>query len=87
VKDVLMHLPNSAVHDFLRHSLGAQPRYRAVLLVQNAVPPVALREMIDIEPGQLLPFDITMPPFEAPFVDIFRWQSDEPKVVQLWEAP
>ena len=29
-------------------------RYRAVMLVQNAVPPVAIREMVDIQPGQLL---------------------------------
>lgn len=88
VKDVLMHLPNAAVSSFLRSSLGAQrPRYRMVMLVQNSVPPVVnLRQMIDIEPGQLLPFDITGPPFEAPFVDVFRWESDEPKVVQLWEA-
>lgn len=87
VKDVLMHLPNYAVHRFLRNSIyAAMPRYRMVLLVQNEVPrAVNLRQMIDIEPGQLLPFDISQPPFQAPLVDIFRWQSDEPKVVQLWE--
>jgi len=88
VKDVLMHLPNAAVHSFLRSSIDVQPaRYRAVMLVQNSVPPVSIREMIDIDPGQLLPFNIAAPPFNAPFADTFRWESDEPKVVQLWEAP
>ncbi|CAJ1444026.1 unnamed protein product [Effrenium voratum] len=87
VKDVLMHLPNRAVHDFLQKSVNrSSPRYRAVMLVQNAVPPVAIREMVDIQPGQLLPFDITFPPFKAEgFETVFRWQSDEPKVVQLWK--
>ncbi|CAL1162639.1 unnamed protein product [Cladocopium goreaui] len=80
VKDVLMHLPNRAVHDFLAKSVNAKsPRYRAVMLVQNAIPPVAIREMVDIQPGQLLPFDITFPPFKAPFETVLRWQSDEPK--------
>lgn len=86
VKDVLMHLPNRAVHDFLAKSVnGKSPRYRAVMLVQNAIPPVAIREMVDIQPGQLLPFDITFPPFKAPFETVLRWQSDEPKVVQIWQ--
>eukprot|EP00933_Yihiella_yeosuensis_P009780 TRINITY_DN11588_c0_g4_i1.p1 TRINITY_DN11588_c0_g4~~TRINITY_DN11588_c0_g4_i1.p1 ORF type:complete len:145 (-),score=18.54 TRINITY_DN11588_c0_g4_i1:76-510(-) len=86
VKDVLMHLPNSAIHSFLRNNINASaPRWRMVMLVQNDVPPVAIREMIDIEPGQLLPFDISAPPFSAPFRKIFSWQSDEPKVVQIWE--
>lgn len=86
VKDVLMHLPNRAVHDFLAKSVNAEsPRYRAVMLVQNAIPPVAIREMVDIQPGQLLPFDITFPPFKAPFETVLRWQSDEPKVVQIWQ--
>mmetsp|Transcript_90869 Transcript_90869/g.231244 ORF Transcript_90869/g.231244 Transcript_90869/m.231244 type:complete len:411 (+) Transcript_90869:41-1273(+) len=86
VKDVLMHLPNAAVQEFLRNNVDmAFGRYRMVLLVQNSVPKtVNLRQMIDIEPGQLLPFDITAPPFNARFVDLFRWQSDEPKAVQLW---
>eukprot|EP00411_Alexandrium_monilatum_P016857 CAMPEP_0175250140 /NCGR_PEP_ID=MMETSP0093-20121207/35003_1 /TAXON_ID=311494 /ORGANISM="Alexandrium monilatum, Strain CCMP3105" /LENGTH=351 /DNA_ID=CAMNT_0016544383 /DNA_START=59 /DNA_END=1114 /DNA_ORIENTATION=+ len=88
VKDVLMHLPNAAVGSFLQSSISVAPaRYRYVLLVQNSVPPVNVREMIDIEPGQLLPFNIAAPPFNAAFVDVFKWQSDEPKVVQLWEAP
>eukprot|EP00930_Biecheleria_cincta_P008389 TRINITY_DN10981_c0_g1_i1.p2 TRINITY_DN10981_c0_g1~~TRINITY_DN10981_c0_g1_i1.p2 ORF type:complete len:147 (+),score=29.35 TRINITY_DN10981_c0_g1_i1:764-1204(+) len=87
VKDVLMHLPNSAIHSFLRQNVDpASPKYRAVLLVQNAMPAaVSIRQMMDIEPGQLLPFDITAPPFEAPFRTVFSWQSDQPKVVQLWE--
>lgn len=86
VKDVLMHLPNRAVHDFLAKSVNAKsPRYRAVMLVQNAIPPVAIREMVDIQPGQLLPFDITFPPFKAPFETVLHWQSDEPKVVQIWQ--
>jgi len=83
VKDVLMHLPTAAVHEFLQNNVD--PRYRFVLVVQNEVPPaVNLRQMVDIEPGQLLPFDIMRPPFEAPFVEVFRWLSDEPKTVQLW---
>ena len=66
VKDVLMHLPNRAVHSFLENSVNcSSPKYRAVMLVQNAVPPVAIRDMVDIEPGQLLPFDITLSPFKA----------------------
>jgi len=87
VKDVLMHLPNAAVESFLRSSVtGAAPKYRMILLVQNDVPPVPVRQMVDIEPGQLLPFDITAPPFSATgFRTIFRWKSDEMKVVQLWE--
>lgn len=86
VKDVLMHLPNAAIHQFIQNNLG--PRYRKVMVVQNEVPRgVHLRTLIDIEPGQLLPFDISAPPFAAPFVEVFRWQSDEPKVVQLWERP
>merc|ERR1712150_246767 len=68
VKDVLMHLPNRSIHSFLRQSIDAvAPKYRAVLLVQNEVPPVPIRQMLDIEPGQLLPFDISCPPFSAPF--------------------
>lgn len=112
VKDVLMHLPNRAVHSFLENSVECQiPKYRAVMLVQNAVPPVAIRDMVDIQPGQLLPFDITLSPFKAggyvyflslftsstsssrstvapfkaAFKTVLQWQSDEPKVVQLWE--
>ena len=88
VKDVLMHLPNRAVHEFLKNStsdlnslellslwksiatkwLGpgvGSSKYRYVMLVQNAVPPVAIRDMVDIQPGQLLPFDITLSPFKA----------------------
>jgi len=89
VKDVLMHLPNAAIHDFLQNSINVDsPRYRMVMLVQNAVPAsMPIRQMVDIEAGQLLPFNISGAPFEANFVDIFHWQSDEPKVVQLWEAP
>lgn len=88
VKDVLMHLPNAAILDFLQSSINVHPsRYRMVMLVQNAVPvSMPIRQMVDIEAGQLLPFNIAGPPFEANFVDIFHWQSDEPKVVQLWEA-
>jgi len=68
VKDVLMHLPNRAVYDFLGKSVNSKsPKYRVVMLVQNAVPPVAIREMVDIQPGQLLPFDITFRPFKASF--------------------
>jgi len=89
VKDVLMHLPNAAILDFLQSSINVHPsRYRMVMLVQNAVPvSMPIRQMVDIEAGQLLPFNIAGPPFKANFVDIFHWQSDEPKVVQLWEAP
>ncbi|CAE7424414.1 unnamed protein product [Symbiodinium natans] len=105
VKDVLMHLPNRAVHSFLKESVNSDaPKYRLVMpvpegeacgfldnaagkkLVQNEVPPVAIRDMVDIEPGQLLPFDISLPPFAARFEPVFRWKSDEPKVVQLWRA-
>lgn len=85
VKDVLMHLPNSDVQAFLRNNVeSARPRYQAVLLVQNSVP-MNLRQSIDIEPGQLLPFDICSPPFNAQFSTVLRWQSDEPKTIQLWE--
>jgi len=89
VKDVLMHLPNAAILDFLQSSINVHPsRYRMVMLVQNTVPvSMPIRQMVDIEAGQLLPFNIAGPPFKANFVDIFHWQSDEPKVVQLWEAP
>lgn len=84
VKDVLMHLPNAAIWEYLRNSVNArEPRYKVVMLVQNYVP-MDLRSNIDIEPGQFLPFDITQPPFSAPFDTIFRWQSDEPKTVQVW---
>lgn len=87
VKDVLMHLPNSSIARFLQSSVNQQmPKYRMVMLVQNSIPPVPIREMVDIEPGQLLPFDISLPPFSAPFRTIFQWQSDEPKVVQIWES-
>jgi len=86
VKDVLMHLPNAAIQAFLDRNINvAAPRYRAVLLVQNEVP-MNFRVMMDIEHGQLLPFDITAEPFGASFKTVFRWQSDEPKAVQLWEA-
>eukprot|EP00927_Polykrikos_kofoidii_P062168 TRINITY_DN56990_c0_g1_i1.p1 TRINITY_DN56990_c0_g1~~TRINITY_DN56990_c0_g1_i1.p1 ORF type:complete len:325 (-),score=56.17 TRINITY_DN56990_c0_g1_i1:159-1133(-) len=85
VKDVLMHLPNEAIQAFIRNNLDkATPRYKAVLLVQNDVP-FNLRTIMDIEPGQLLPFDITQPPFSAPFRTVCQWRSDEPKAVQLWE--
>jgi len=89
VKDVLMHLPNAAVLEFLQNSINVQPsRYRMVMLVQNSIPAsMPVRQMVDIEAGQLLPFNISGPPFNADFADIFHWQSDEPKVVQLWEAP
>ncbi|CAE7522112.1 unnamed protein product [Symbiodinium sp. CCMP2592] len=84
VKDVLMHLPNRAVHSFLEKSVNSA-KYRMVMLVQNEVPRVAIRDMVDIEPGQLLSFDITKPPFSARFEPVFRWKSDEPKVAQLWK--
>lgn len=85
VKDVLMHLPNSDVQAFLRNNVDdGRPRYQAVLLVQNSVP-VNLRQNIDIEPGQLLPFDICSPPFNARFDTVLRWKSDEPKTIQVWE--
>ncbi|CAE7790944.1 unnamed protein product, partial [Symbiodinium sp. KB8] len=84
VKDVLMHLPNRAVHSFLEKSVNSA-KYRMVMLVQNEVPPVAIRDMVDIEPGQLLSFDVTKPPFNAAFEAVFRWKSDEPKVAQLWK--
>lgn len=84
VKDVLMHLPNDAVQAFLRSNVDVRaPRFRAVLVVQNEVP-INLRNFIDIEPGQLLPFDISQPPFNGPFRRVFQWQSDEPKAVHLW---
>jgi len=87
VKDVLMHLPSAHVHAFLESSIFcARPRYKAVLVVQNEVPAtVNLREMMDIEAGQFLPFDITQPPFNAPLKRVFGWQSDELKSVHLWE--
>lgn len=87
VKDVLMHLPNASVRSFLEHSVNTKlPRYRFVMLVQNMMP-MNLREMMDIEAGQLLPFDITQPPFGATsFRNVFQWQSDEMKVVQLWQS-
>ncbi|CAK0818049.1 unnamed protein product, partial [Prorocentrum cordatum] len=88
VKDVLMHLPNLAVATFLRsHVATAEPRYRFVMLVQNRSPLQGVREMVDIEFGQLLPFDVRDPPFEAPFREVFSWTSDEEKGVYLWEAP
>mmetsp|Transcript_36960 Transcript_36960/g.68198 ORF Transcript_36960/g.68198 Transcript_36960/m.68198 type:complete len:349 (+) Transcript_36960:42-1088(+) len=83
VKDVLMHLPNAAILDFLAHNIQTC-RHRHVMIVQNEAP-VSLRTVIDIKPGQLLPFDVREPPFCAPFVNVFRWMSDEPKVVQLLE--
>merc|ERR1712039_764602 len=87
VKDVLMHVPNESVHRFIENSVReVGPRYKAVMVVQNAAPPIAIREYMDIEPGQLLPFDITSSPFSAPFREVFRWQSDELKVVQLYET-
>lgn len=84
VKDVLMHLPSAAIQKFINNNLS--PRYRYVLLVQNEVPH-NFRAMMDIEPGQLLPFNIADPPFvgATEFETIFRWKSDEPKSVQLWE--
>jgi len=88
VKDVLMHWPNEAVGAFVEgHLRSAAPKYRYVMLVQNETPLPGVRTMIDIEAGQLLPFDIRDPPFEAPVRNVFSWQSDEMKAVQLWEAP
>lgn len=87
VKDVLMHLPTASVKSFLEHSANASsPRYKFVMLIQNVMP-MNLREMMDIEAGQLLPFDITQPPFgAASFRTALQWQSDEPKLVQLWQS-
>mmetsp|Transcript_6225 Transcript_6225/g.17371 ORF Transcript_6225/g.17371 Transcript_6225/m.17371 type:complete len:323 (-) Transcript_6225:129-1097(-) len=86
VKDVLMHLPNQAVHAFLESNVNSSaPRFRAVLVVQNDMP-MPVRRSINIEPGQLMSFDISQPPFNANFKTVFRWQSDEPKIVQLWES-
>lgn len=86
VKDVLMHLPNADIHRFLEQHISPQGRFKAVMLVQNDPPPspVSLRQLLDIEAGQLLPFDVRQPPFSAPFEEVFRWQSDATKTVLLW---
>eukprot|EP00747_Dinoflagellata_sp_TGD_P022626 gnl/TRDRNA2_/TRDRNA2_129233_c0_seq1.p1 gnl/TRDRNA2_/TRDRNA2_129233_c0~~gnl/TRDRNA2_/TRDRNA2_129233_c0_seq1.p1 ORF type:complete len:321 (-),score=42.79 gnl/TRDRNA2_/TRDRNA2_129233_c0_seq1:47-904(-) len=86
VKDVLMHLPNRSVRSFIASHIKLHaPSYRYIMLVHNEMP-INFRSKIDIKPGQLMPFDISQPPFNAPFTSIFRWKSDEPKVVQLWDA-
>merc|ERR1719356_1606596 len=91
VKDVLMHLPNRAIEQFLEGTINCpEPLYKAVLLVQNCFedPHEGTKRARggDIEPGQRLPFGISAAPFYAPFAEVFKWESDEPKAVQLWEA-
>eukprot|EP00415_Alexandrium_ostenfeldii_P002296 UN2296 len=54
--------------------------------MQNESPLPGVRASIDIESGQLLPFDVRDEPFEAPFESVFSWESDQMKTVQLWRA-
>ena len=59
VKQVLQHLPNSAVQRFLKQL----PKYKHALIVEDVDSMTLSAKNVDIEPGAFRFLDVTRPPF------------------------
>ena len=75
-KEVLQHLPNAAVADYLRH---IRKKYRLALLTNFVLPEQLVNS--DIAPGRSRPLRLERPPFSAPGAVVMTYHPQDGRVI------